>query len=58
MATFLSKLRTMSLMSIPLIRWDDNKRVDHLFSAGLNNDFRLAEHTHLTRRSVLFVQQA
>ena len=22
-------------------------RTDHLFSAGLNNDFRLAEHTHL-----------
>ena len=31
----------------PLLRWDDNKRVDHLFSAGLNNDFRLAERTHL-----------
>jgi iron complex outermembrane receptor protein len=31
----------------PLLRWDDNPRVDHLFSAGLNNDFRLAEHTHL-----------
>jgi iron complex outermembrane receptor protein len=31
----------------PLLRWDDNKRVDHLFSAGLNNDFRLAEHTHV-----------
>ena len=28
-------------------RWDDNQRTDHLFSAGLNNDFRLAEHTHL-----------
>ena len=26
---------------------DDNKRTDHLFSAGLNNDFRLAERTHL-----------
>jgi iron complex outermembrane receptor protein len=33
--------------AVPLLRWDDNKRVDHLFSAGLNNDFRLAEHTHL-----------
>jgi iron complex outermembrane receptor protein len=32
---------------IPGIRWDENTRVDHLFSAGLNNDFRLAEHTHL-----------
>jgi iron complex outermembrane receptor protein len=31
----------------PLLRWNDNKRVDHLFSAGLNNDFRLAERTHL-----------
>ena len=31
----------------PQLRWDDNKRVDHLFSAGLNNDFRLAERTHL-----------
>ena len=32
---------------VPLLRWDENKRTDHLFSAGLNNDFRLAEHTHL-----------
>jgi iron complex outermembrane receptor protein len=31
----------------PQLRWDDNPRTDHLFSAGLNNDFRLAEHTHL-----------
>jgi iron complex outermembrane receptor protein len=31
----------------PVLRWDDFKRTDHLFSAGLNNDFRLAEHTHL-----------
>jgi len=31
----------------PLLRWDDNPRTDHLFSVGLNNDFRLAEHTHL-----------
>jgi iron complex outermembrane receptor protein len=31
----------------PLLRWNDNKRVDHLFSAGLNNDFHLAENTHL-----------
>jgi iron complex outermembrane receptor protein len=33
--------------AVPGIRWDENTRVDHLFSAGLNNDFRLAEHTHL-----------
>ena len=32
---------------VPQLRWNDNKRTDHLFSAGLNNDFRLAEHTHL-----------
>ncbi len=32
---------------VPVLRWDDNKRTDHLFSIGLNNDFRLAEHTHL-----------
>jgi iron complex outermembrane recepter protein len=32
---------------IPILRFDDNKRTDHLFSAGLNNDFRLAERTHL-----------
>jgi iron complex outermembrane receptor protein len=32
---------------VPLLRWDENKRTDHLFSAGLNNDFRLAERTHL-----------
>ncbi len=31
----------------PVLRWDDYKRTDHLLSAGLNNDFRLAEHTHL-----------
>jgi iron complex outermembrane receptor protein len=33
--------------AVPGIRWDEATRVDHLFSAGLNNDFRLAEHTHL-----------
>ena len=33
--------------AVPYLRWDENTRVDHLFSAGLNNDFRLAEHTHL-----------
>src|ERR1043165_5176770 len=32
---------------VPVLRWDDNKRTDHLFSVGLNNDIRLAEHTHL-----------
>jgi len=32
---------------VPQLRWDDNKRTDHLFSVGLNNDFRLAERTHL-----------
>ena len=32
---------------VPILRWDENKRVDHLYSGGLNNDFRLAEHTHL-----------
>jgi iron complex outermembrane receptor protein len=31
----------------PVLRWDDNKRTDHLFSIGLNNDFHVAEHTHL-----------
>jgi iron complex outermembrane receptor protein len=30
-----------------ILRNDDNKRTDHLFSAGLNNDFRLSDHTHL-----------
>ena len=30
-----------------LLRNDDNRRTDHLFSAGLNNEFKLAEHTHL-----------
>ncbi len=37
----------MSTNVVPVLRWDDNRRTDHLFSAGLNNDFRLAEHTHL-----------
>jgi iron complex outermembrane recepter protein len=32
---------------VPILRFDDNKRTDHLFAAGLNNDFRLAERTHL-----------
>jgi len=31
----------------PILRWNDNKRVDHLFSAGLNNEFKLAEGTKL-----------
>jgi iron complex outermembrane receptor protein len=33
--------------AVPGIRWDENTRTDHLFSVGLNNHFRLAEHTHL-----------
>jgi iron complex outermembrane receptor protein len=32
---------------VPQLRWDDNKRVDHLFSIGLNNDFKVAERTHV-----------
>jgi iron complex outermembrane receptor protein len=31
----------------PILMYQDNKRTDHLFAAGLNNEFRLAEHTHL-----------
>ncbi|HKC01729.1 MAG TPA: TonB-dependent receptor [Sphingomicrobium sp.] len=30
-----------------VLRNDDNQRTDHLFSAGLNNEFRLADRTHL-----------
>ncbi|WP_231462884.1 TonB-dependent receptor [Sphingomonas sp. URHD0057] len=32
---------------VPILRWNAVNRTDHLFSAGLNNDFRLAERTHL-----------
>lgn len=32
---------------VPILRFDDNKRTDRLFAAGLNNDIRLAERTHL-----------
>jgi len=32
---------------VPQLRWADNKRVDHLFSVGLNNDFKVAERTHV-----------
>ncbi len=32
---------------VPILMYQDNKRTDHLFSAGLNNDFKLAERTHL-----------
>lgn len=32
---------------VPILMFQDNKRIDHLFSAGLNNDFRLADRTHL-----------
>jgi iron complex outermembrane receptor protein len=31
----------------PILMYQDNKRTDHLFSIGLNNDFRLADRTHL-----------
>ena len=30
-----------------VLRNDDNKRVDHLFSVGLNNEFRLADRTRV-----------
>lgn len=32
---------------VPILMYQDNRRTDHLFAAGLNNDFRLAERTHL-----------
>lgn len=32
---------------VPILMYQDNKRTDHLFSVGLNNDFHLAERTHL-----------
>jgi iron complex outermembrane receptor protein len=32
---------------VPILMFQDNKRTDHLFSAGLNNEFRLADRTHL-----------
>ena len=32
---------------VPILMYQDNKRTDHLFAAGLNNDFKLAERTHL-----------
>jgi iron complex outermembrane receptor protein len=31
----------------PILMFQDNKRTDHLFAIGLNNDFKLAERTHL-----------
>jgi iron complex outermembrane receptor protein len=31
----------------PILMYQDNRRTDHLFAAGLNNDFKLAERTHL-----------
>ncbi|GAA3902597.1 TonB-dependent receptor [Sphingomonas limnosediminicola] len=31
----------------PILMYQDNKRTDHLFAAGLNNDFKVAEHTHI-----------
>lgn len=33
--------------AVPILRWDDNKRTDHLFAVGLNNDFKVAERTHV-----------
>jgi iron complex outermembrane receptor protein len=32
---------------VPILMFQDNSRTDHLFAAGLNNDFKLAERTHL-----------
>ena len=32
---------------VPILMYQDNKRTDHLLSIGLNNDFRLADRTHL-----------
>jgi len=32
---------------VPILMYQDNRRTDHLFSIGLNNDFKLADHTHL-----------
>ena len=34
-------------MSLRYLGGTTTSAIDHLFSAGLNNDFRLAEHTHL-----------
>jgi iron complex outermembrane receptor protein len=31
----------------PILRFDDNKRVDHLFSFGLNNEYKITDRTHL-----------
>lgn len=32
---------------VPILMYQDNKRTDHLFSGGWNNDFKVAEGTHL-----------
>ena len=32
---------------VPILMYQDNRRTDHLFAAGLNNDFKIAERTHL-----------
>jgi iron complex outermembrane receptor protein len=32
---------------IPILMWQDNKRTDHLFSIGWNNDFHVAPRTHI-----------
>ena len=52
------RLQTMSPMSFRSSVWDEPTRVDHLFSAGLNNDFGLARPHASACRPVLFVQQA
>jgi iron complex outermembrane receptor protein len=31
----------------PILRFDDNKRTDHLFAAGWNNEFLLTDRTHV-----------
>lgn len=31
----------------PILMYQDNKRTDHLFAIGLNNDFKVAERTHI-----------
>jgi len=32
---------------VPILMFQDNRRTDHLFSIGLNNDFKIADRTHL-----------
>lgn len=33
--------------AVPILRWDDNKRKDKLFSAALNNEFEISDRTKL-----------